>query len=188
MKQARFAILVLFLFALLMPAVRASAQEPQSAPQRPPAQAPATEPPQPTAAEVQVLFDAMVVVQAQRALSLTDAQYPQFVGRLKALQDTRRRNQRARSQIIQELARLTNPNNAAPDESQLRDKLKALDDLEAKAAAEIRKACENLDQVLDVRQRARFRVFEEQIERRKFQFLLNARRGRTQAMKRPADR
>jgi len=92
MKQARFAILVLFLFALLMPAVRASAQEPQSAPQRPPAQAPATEPAQPTAAEVQVLFDAMVVVQAQKALSLTDAQYPQFVGRLKALQDTRRRN------------------------------------------------------------------------------------------------
>jgi uncharacterized membrane protein YdfJ with MMPL/SSD domain len=188
MKPARFAILVLFLLALLMPAVRASTQEPQSAPQRPPARAPATEPAQATAAEVQVLFDAMVVVQAQKALGLTDTQYPQFVGRLKALQDTRRRNQRARNQIIQEIARLTSPNNAAPDESQLRDKLKALDDLESKTAAEIRKAYENLDQVLDIRQRARFRVFEEQVERRKFQFLLNTRRGRTQAMKRPAAR
>ena len=188
MKPARFAIVVLVVSALWMSVPRASTQEPQSPPQRPSAQSPATEPTPRTAAEVQVLFDAMVVVQAQSALSLTDAQYPQFVGRLKALQDARRRNQRARNQIIQDLARLTNPNNAAPDESQLRDKLKGLDDLEGKAAAEIRKAYENLDQVLAVRQRARFRVFEEQVERRKFQFLLNARRGQTQEMKPPAAR
>ena len=188
MKPDRFAIVVFLLVALPLSAAGASAQEPQVPAQRPPARAPATESAQPTAAEVQVLFDAMVVVQAQRALSLTDAQYPQFVGRLKALQDSRRRNQRARNQIIQELARLTNPSNAAADEAQVRDKLKALDDLEGKAAAEVKKAYENVDQILDLRQRARFRVFEEQVERRKFQFLLNARRGQTEAMKRPPAR
>jgi len=188
MKSGRFAILVPILLALGVCAAGVSAQQAQAPPPRPAAQAPATEQLQPTAAEVQALFDAMVIVQAQKALGLTDAQYPQFVGRLKALQDTRRRNQRARTVLIQEMARLTNPKDPPADEAQLREKLKALDDLEAKSAAEVRKAYDNLDQVLDIRQRARFRVFEEQIERRKFQFLLNARRGQADAIKRQTDR
>jgi hypothetical protein len=153
--------------------------------QQPPASPPAPQSPdarQPTAAEVQTLFDAMVVVQAQKALDLTDAQYPQFVGRLKALQDARRRGQRGRAQILLQLQRLTNRNNAAADDAQLRTLLRSLDDLQERTAADVRKAYENLDQALDLRQQARFRVFEEQIERRKFEFLLNARRrARTQA-------
>ena len=44
-------------------------------------------------AEVQQLFDAFVLVQAQDALSLTDAQSAPFVSSLKRLQDVRRRNQ-----------------------------------------------------------------------------------------------
>jgi Spy/CpxP family protein refolding chaperone len=132
----------------------------------------------PTAADIQAWFDAMVLVQAQKALGLTDAQYPQFVGRLKALQDARRRNQRQRNQIVQEIQRMLNGRSGPVDEAQLRDKLKTLDDLQESGAAEVRKAYENLGQVLDVRQQARFRVFEEQIERRRFEILLNARRGR----------
>ncbi len=44
-------------------------------------------------AEVQQLFDAFVLVQAQEALSLTDAQFAPFVSSLKRLQEVRRRNQ-----------------------------------------------------------------------------------------------
>ena len=39
----------------------------------------------------------------------------------------------------------------------------------------MRKAYNALDEVLDVRQQARFRVFEEQIERRKIELLMRAR-------------
>jgi hypothetical protein len=174
---------VAILFALVALGVCARPVSAQTAQAPPPAgprtagQAPADQPP-PTAADIQAWFDAMVLVQAQRALRLTDAQYPQFVGRVKALQDTRRRNQRERNQLVQEIQRILSGRNGPVDETQLRERLKALDDLQPKAAAEVRKAYENLDQVLDLRQQARFRVFEEQIERRRFEILLNARRGR----------
>ncbi len=151
-----------------------SGQEPPQPQRGAPPQASDQRPPTP--GDVQALFDAMVIVQAQKALNLSDVQYPQFVGRLKALQDTRRRNQRERNQLIQQMQQRTNPANAAADEAQLKSLLKSFDDVQAKAAAEVRKAYEGVDQVLDVRQQVRFRVFEEQMERRKFEFLLNARR------------
>lgn len=125
--------------------------------------------------EIQRLFDAYVVMQAQERLALSDGQFPQFLTRLKSLQETRRRNQQRRNQLLLELARLSNPANTRADDSAVRERLKALQEHETLAAAELRKAYEALDQVLDVRQQARFRVFEEQIERRKVELLLRAR-------------
>ncbi len=175
-SPARWFVAAAALLVLHSGAASAGAQVARN-PQRAGAQAPG-DMPRVTAADVQAWFDAMVLVQAQRALGLTDAQYPQFVGRLKALQDTRRRNQRQRAQLLQEIQRIVNARDGAGDEALVRDKLKALDDLQEKAAADVRKAYASLDEVLDLAQRARFRIFEEQIERRKFEILLNARRGR----------
>src|SRR5262249_34703120 len=76
--------------------------------------------------EVVGMLDAYALVQAQNALQLNDSQYGTFVGRLKNLQETRRRNQRARNQIVQDLRRLTNPQVATVDEAAVREKLKAL--------------------------------------------------------------
>ena len=45
-------------------------------------------------AELQRLFDAYVLVQAQDVLQLTDAQLPDFMSRLRALQEVRRRESR----------------------------------------------------------------------------------------------
>ncbi len=164
------------LIAASLCAPAAGAQEPQAAtPQQPPLLRGAQPARPPSPAEVQSIVDGWVVVQAQTALSLTDAQFPPFVTRLRALQETRRRNQRARMQLIQELGRLTNPKNPTTDEAALRDKLKALDDLDLKSAAELRKAYESIDEVLDLRQRARFRVFLEQVERRMLDILTRAR-------------
>jgi hypothetical protein len=126
--------------------------------------------------EVQRLFDAYLVVEAQRALGLTDQQYPQFLIRLKALQDTRRKTTQERNQLMQQLQRMTNPRQ--PDQgtdAQIKEKLAALQEVEARTAAEMRKAYNALDDVLEVRQQARFRVFEEQIERRKIELLMRAR-------------
>ena len=176
MNPTRSVVLVVLVWILLCGAASAGTEQSQAAlPRKPAARegAGAQKPLSP--AEVQSIIDGWVVVQAQTALGLTDAQFPQFVMRLRELQETRRRNLRARNQLIQELARLTNPKNPPADEAQVREKLKALDDLETKSAAELRKAHENVDQVLDVRQQARLRVFLDQVERRMLEILMKAR-------------
>jgi hypothetical protein len=126
-------------------------------------------------AEVQRLFDAYVIIQAQQDLGLSDEQYPKFVSRVRALQDLRRRAENERGRILQELRRITSSPNT--DDALIKPRLKALDDLEARSATEVRTAMEAVDQVLDLRQQARFRVFEEQMERRKVELLLRARQA-----------
>jgi uncharacterized protein (DUF1778 family) len=127
-------------------------------------------------AELQRLFDAYTVMQAQDALQLDDAQFGQFLPKLKALQDTRRRNEQARNRLVAELGRLTAPS-ASADEAAVRDRLRELQELEGRAAADLRRAYDTVDQQLDVRRQARFRVFEQSMERRKLQLMLRARRG-----------
>jgi len=129
-----------------------------------------------SANELVNMLDAYALVQAQQALTLNDTQYMQFVTRLKRLQETRRRNQRDRNQIVRELNNLAGPQASGPiDENAIRDRLKALREHDERAAADLRKAYETLDEVLDIRQQARFRIFEEMIERRKLDLLVRAR-------------
>src|SRR5215211_4333210 len=72
-------------------------------------------------AEIQRLFDAYVVRQAQQQLQLTDEQFPQFLARVKALQDARRRGQLQRGRLLQEMRRrLEKP---GQDDGQLRTDL-----------------------------------------------------------------
>lgn len=128
-----------------------------------------------TPGEIQKLFDAYIVVEAQRALNLSDSQYPQFIARLRTLQETRRRNQQERNQMMGRLQRLTAPRAPDAEAGAVEGLLKSLQELESRNAAEMRKAYNELDQVLDVRQQARFRVLEEQVERRKIELLMRAR-------------
>lgn len=125
--------------------------------------------------EVVAMLDAYALVQAQEALQLNDSQYGTFVGRLKNLQETRRKNQRARNQLVQELRKLTAPQVATLDEAAVRERLKALRDLDERSASDLRRAYDSLDEVLDLRQQARFRIFEEMVERRKMDLLMRAR-------------
>jgi len=125
-------------------------------------------------AEIQRLFDAYVVMQAQQELQLSDDQFPRFLSRVKALQDVRRRGQMQRGRMLQELRRLSQ---ASGQDEALRTQLKALNDLEARVATEVRQALDGVDQVLDLRQQARFRLFEEQMERRKVELLMRARQA-----------
>jgi hypothetical protein len=153
------------------------AQEPQAQPQGPARQPlPGLDNGDMTPAEIQKLFDAYLIMEAQQALALSDEQYPQFLTRLRALQDTRRRNQQDRIRLMGELQRLTNPRQPARgDDALIKERLTALQELESRTAAELRKSYTALDEVLEVRQQARFRVFEEQIERRKIELLMRAR-------------
>jgi hypothetical protein len=149
-----------------------------------PARPAAAQPPPPDAAdlrpaEIQRLFDAYLVMEAQQTLGLSDTQYPTFLTRLRTLQDTRRRHLQARAQLLGELARMTAPR-ATTDEPAIRERLARLQELESRGAAESRKAYTELDAVLEPRQQARFRVFEEQIERRKLELMLRARQAARQ--------
>lgn len=126
-----------------------------------------------TPAEIQRMFDAYALLQAQEQLRISDAQYAQFLIRFKALQDVRRGAARQRARVVMDLQRLVNE--AQTDESQIKERLKMLEDLDARSQADARAAYDGVDQVLDLRQQARFRVFEEQMERRKLELVTRAR-------------
>lgn len=148
---------------------------------RPPLERPADFSP----AEIQRLFDAMLVADAQQALELTDKQFPDFLTRLRALQETRRSNLGQRLRLMADLQRLSNPRNPSVDDAALKQQLEALQELESRTAAELRRAYNAIDEVLDLRQQARFRVLEEQLERRKIELLMRARQNRAQQRRQP---
>jgi Spy/CpxP family protein refolding chaperone len=126
-----------------------------------------------TPAEIQRMFDSYALMQAQEQLQISDDQFPQFLTRFKALQDVRRRALQERARHIVELRRLGNL--PQPDEAAIREHVAALDEVEAHAAADTKKAIDAIDQVLNVRQQAKFRVFEEMMERRKLELVSRAR-------------
>jgi hypothetical protein len=61
------------------------------------------------------------------------------------------------------------------DEATLNVKLKALDDLSAAVDQDVRDAYARVEEILDVRQRARFRIFEQRMERQKLDLMARAR-------------
>jgi hypothetical protein len=129
-----------------------------------------------TPAELQRMFDAYALMQAQEQLKIKDDQYAQFLSRFRALQDVRRRALQERTRLIQTLRKELN-GTQPPEEAQLKEQLKALDDLEARSTTDVKKAQDAVDQVLDTAQQAKFRVFEENMERRKLELLSRARQA-----------
>ena len=124
-------------------------------------------------AEVQRMFDSYALMQAEQQLKIRDDQFPRFLTRFKTLQDIRRSALQQRNRRLAELRRLLN---ASPlDDLAIRDQLKGLEEEDARAQADVKKAYEAIDQVLDLQQQARFRVFEEMMERRKLELVARAR-------------
>jgi Spy/CpxP family protein refolding chaperone len=130
--------------------------------------------------EIQQMFDAYVLVQAQDVLQLKDDQYAQFVTRLRALQAVRRRNENQRLTLVNQLRRILQAGDKA-NEGMIKERLKTLSDLNASALTEARQAQDSLDEVLDLRQQARFRIFEEEMERRKVELVMRTRQANRQA-------
>lgn len=142
--------------------------------------------PSPTAAQIQRNFDTFVVRRARQALQLSEADYARFAPRLQTLQDARRRHRVALNRILADLRRLTNPQTGTGDDAAIGERLRALRDEEERGAADLRRAQDGVDEVLDVRQRARFRIFEERMEQQKLELLTRARRNTGTAP--PSDR
>jgi hypothetical protein len=139
-------------------------------------------------AEIQRMLDGYLLIQAQEVLQLSDEQFPRFLSRVRAWQETRRRAQGERQRMLQELRRMTAGRAGPVDESVLKDRLKAFDDLEIRASGEVQQQRTAIDQVLSTIQQARFRVFEETMEQRKIDLLMRARQGRgRQGQPQPAE-
>jgi len=132
-----------------------------------------------------VMLDSYAMFQAQQQLSISDEKFGPFAGRLKKLQDARRRNQRERHRMVVELRKLLNTRSAtADDDAALLAQLARLKEHDRRAAAELQQAYDALDEILDPRQQARFRLFEEQIEQRKLELLMRAREKARQSRQR----
>jgi hypothetical protein len=127
-------------------------------------------------AELAAALDAYAIVQAQQHLSISDEKYRTFAARFKRVQNIRRRNQRIRVGLVQQLRKMAGARAETPiDETAIRAQLTALREHDERSAAELRQAYDAVDEVLDTRQQARFRLFEEEIERRKLDLLVRAR-------------
>ncbi len=127
-----------------------------------------------TPAELQRLFDSYALLQAQDFLKLGDEQFARFLQRFKALQEVRRQALQQRNRTLNDLRKMLME--SAP-EDQIKTGLRQLMDIDERAAADTRKAYEAIDQVLDVQQQAKFRIFEEQMERRKLELVTRARQN-----------
>ncbi len=125
--------------------------------------------------ELQGMFDAFVLVQAQRVLQLPDEQYQRFFMRMNRLQDVRRQHMRQRMRMLNDLRRSFG--DAGTDDAALAAALKAFDDAQGKFEQELLAARGAIEETLSVRQRARFRLFEEEMERQKIEFLTRARQA-----------
>lgn len=125
-------------------------------------------------AELQRLFDSYALVQAQQFLAIPDEQYARFLPRFMAMQTARRQALQQHTRGLNQLRKALN--DGSPDD-QLSAAMKLLQDIDERGVAEARKALEGVDQVLDLRQQARFRIFEEQMERRKLELVTRARQA-----------
>jgi hypothetical protein len=132
------------------------------------------------AQEVDRLFDGHVVLEARTRLQLTDDQFFRFVPRVERLQQLRRRLEGERRRILGELSDRA----GAPgpmDEPGITALLRALDDLRVQSADLLRQSYADLDVVLNPRQRARFRAFENMMEQRKLELVALARQRAREA-------
>jgi hypothetical protein len=125
-------------------------------------------------AEIERLFDAYALVQAQSALDLDASAFLVFLQKFQQYQAARHKHQVDRQKLLNEINNLLKPE-ANIDEVTLSAKTKALDDLELQDAQDENAALAAVDLTLNVRQRARLRVFINNQERNKLELIALAR-------------
>ena len=126
-------------------------------------------------ATVQEALDGIEIATADKMLQLAPERYGDFIQRLRNLQLVRRRRQEQRLRLLNELRRAVNQQPPA-DDTALEGPIRQLDEFERQTTQEVQTAYGQIDEVLTPRQRARFRLFEEQMDQRKIEILLRVLR------------
>lgn len=125
--------------------------------------------------DVEAMFEAMTIMEAERFVQLTPEQFPVFVQRLKKIQEARTTQIRRHNRALAELRMMANPQNGRADDATIDAKLKELEAIEVEARLARAKALETMDQLLSIKQRARFRLLEDNMEKKKIDFLTKVR-------------
>ena len=118
---------------------------------------------------VQDLLEGMEISNADKFLQVDNQHYGEFIQRLRNLQKLRKQHQNQRQRLVQDLRRLSNQ--PGVEDALLEAPTKRLDDFDRQAFQDMQNAYAQIDEVLNVRQRARFRLFEEMMEQRKLEIL-----------------
>jgi hypothetical protein len=126
--------------------------------------------------EVQQIVDGWEIATAEKMLELTDQQYVPFLQQLRRLQNGRRQQLMQRQRMLMMLRQTLNQQPALEDAA-VEARVKQFDDQERRLQQELQSLHAGIDGVLTPRQRARFRVLQEQMERRKLEVLSRAMRA-----------
>jgi len=120
--------------------------------------------PQPAHQDVQGMMEAYILSKLQDALDLTDEQFGQMVVAQTKLSDTRRDYRQNRMRVLRQMRQILQNEEAGEDELQpLLDELEALRD---EFLSDEKRRYQAIDSILDVRQQARYRILEVELQRR----------------------
>lgn len=114
--------------------------------------------------EFEGMMEAYVISKLQEALELTDEQFGRMVVAQKKLQDLRREFRRERMELLRDLRQTLRRADAGEDE--IGPTLEKLEQQKRAFLEEESARYADIDQILDVRQRARYRILEAEIENR----------------------
>ena len=137
---------------------------------------------QPNREEVEGMMEAYILSKLQDALELSDDEYGRMVVAQKKLQDTRREYRRSRARVLRQMHQTLRREQAAEEE--LEPLLGELDSIRDTFYADEKARYAAIDEILDIRQRARYRILETEIQRR-LQQLMRQVRGQRNDGRRP---
>lgn len=115
-------------------------------------------------ADVEGLMEAYVISKLQDALELTDEQFAQMVVAQKRISEHRWDYRRERATVLQQMREELQSTDGR--EERLASLLARLDELQRGFEDQEREHYRAIDAILDIRQRARYRVLEQEIQRR----------------------
>ena len=132
--------------------------------------------------EVEGMMDAYILSKLQDALELTDEQFGTMVVAQKKLQDTRRNYRQGRMTLLRRMRQTLRRDQAREEE--LTHLLDELDTLEIEFSQNQRACYAAIDEILEIRQRVRYRILEAEIQRRLTE-LMRQVRGQRRDQPRP---
>jgi Spy/CpxP family protein refolding chaperone len=125
--------------------------------------------------DVEGLMEAYVISKLQEALDLTDDQFAKMIVAQKKLGEYRRSYRRDRAATLQQMRQALR--SAESREERLESLLNQLEERQLSFENQQRSGYKAIDAILDIRQRARYRILEQEIQRR-FQQMIREVRGR----------
>ena len=131
--------------------------------------------PQPNRQEVEGMMEAYILSKLQDSLDLTDEQFGAMVVAQTKLSDTRRGFRRDRMQVLRRIRQTLQRDQAG--ESELQPLLSELDTLRDEFASNEKSHYAAIDDILDIRQRARYRILEVELQRRLGEMMRQVRGG-----------